>query len=325
MLRQFHIDGDQDSEFTIGYSSLKEIGLKSVVSPKVSTYLGPVFYLQYACNKAGSVRLSEYMKIVRYHVDLRRRFGELSNFDRSSGKLVLSETDLDEYVSTFGIPLELSPELRGFYVQSVARRIMFLFDHRRSGKVSIKRLLLENVTLSTEAFMKLYTLYLDMDIDGNGLLSKSELARYPGGLLSVHAIDRIYETFQTYEADMDFKGYLDLMYVLEHPSHPSSIRYVWKLLDVNSAGRIGEKEFLPFHTAILKPFPAAPYKPVHLFHETMDILNITSCTHVTLSQLLSADSKSATSVMNMLIDTHAFYLYDNREALLLTAMQKQSA
>jgi len=64
-----------------------------------------------------------------------------------------------------------------------------------------------------------YDQYLKLDQDKNGMLKKSELARYHGGFTPIF-IDRIFEEYQTFEGEMDYKTFLDFVLAMESKKSP---------------------------------------------------------------------------------------------------------
>lgn len=85
-----------------------------------------------------------------------------------------------------------------FYVITAARKIMFYLDHRRTGKIKIKDLLLSPILAELQEIqkgnlndekgkmynwfsfnhsLKVYEKYLALDKDHNGMLSRQELSR----------------------------------------------------------------------------------------------------------------------------------------------------
>lgn len=63
--------------------------------------------------------------------------------------------------------------------------------------------------------MRVYEKYLKLDIDHNGLLKKTELIKYNSGLTSIF-VDRIFEEYQTFEGEMDYKTFLDFVLAMEN-------------------------------------------------------------------------------------------------------------
>mmetsp|Transcript_40442 Transcript_40442/g.35896 ORF Transcript_40442/g.35896 Transcript_40442/m.35896 type:complete len:133 (-) Transcript_40442:218-616(-) len=85
--------------------------------------------------------------------------------------------------------------------------------------------------------MRVYEKYLKLDSDHNGLLRKTELIKYSSGLTSIF-VDRIFEEYQTFEGEMDYKTFLDFVLAMENKKSPQAIQYFWRIIDVNNKGAI---------------------------------------------------------------------------------------
>lgn len=90
---------------------------------------------------------------------------------------------------------------------------------------------------SVQSSLRVYDQYLKLDTDHNGMLKKDELARYSSGLTNIF-IDRVFEEYQTFEGEMDYKTFLDFVLAMENKKTPQSIQYFWRILDVYNKGGI---------------------------------------------------------------------------------------
>lgn len=72
---------------------------------------------------------------------------------------------------------------------------------------------------SRQFALKVYDRYLKLDTDHNGLLKKTELMKYSWGLTNVF-FDRVYEEFQTFEGEIDYKTFLDFVLAMENKKTP---------------------------------------------------------------------------------------------------------
>lgn len=68
---------------------------------------------------------------------------------------------------------------------------------------------------SQDSALKVYDKYIKLDTDSNGLLSKAELAKYSWGFSDIF-IDRVFEEYQTFEGEMDYKTFLDFVLAVEN-------------------------------------------------------------------------------------------------------------
>ena len=101
--------------------------------------------------------------------------------------------------------------------------------------------------------------FLNLDSDHNGLLSRKELDKYNGGNLNPVFLDRIFQgtinppsnptqyltnhtyiELMTYSGEMDYRTFLDFVLALENIHSPSSISFLFKVLDVHSCGVLSE-------------------------------------------------------------------------------------
>ena len=255
------------------------------------------------------------------------------------GQGYLRECDLENFVSELVPSLKALESLQAdfipFYVFTVVRKFMFFLDPRRSGAVSIKDILTSpflsdllslrhspNLSwFSADSAIKVYMSYLEIDLDGNGMLSQAELLKYSHAMLTPAIVERIFQEYMTYQGELDYKGFLDLILTIENKDTEASKKYIWKLLDTNRSGYIQLPELRYFVQSVVKTLAAGQpvlYKVDDLCSEFLDMFGIGDVGHLTWSDLVK--NMQSGNVLLMLVDAHAFYLYDNRESLLI---QKQ--
>lgn len=83
---------------------------------------------------------------------------------------------------------------------------------------------------------RIHATFVRLDTDGNSLLSREELAAYDHGGLSAAAVSRVFAISRNYDGQLDYKGYLDFMLAHEYPLRPPSLKYLFRLLDVDHTG-----------------------------------------------------------------------------------------
>ena len=69
------------------------------------------------------------------------------------------------------------------------------------------------------------------------MLKKHELSNYAKGLTKIF-IDRIFEEYQTFEGEMDYKTFLDFVLAMENKKSPQALQYFWRVLDIYHKGAI---------------------------------------------------------------------------------------
>ena len=92
-----------------------------------------------------------------------------------------------------------------------------LYDHLRQQDMSIEDSM--NNWFSLQSYQRVYDQFLELDQDKNGMLKKTELAKYAPGLTDIF-IDRVFEEFKTFEGEMDYNGFLDFVLAMENKKTP---------------------------------------------------------------------------------------------------------
>ena len=104
---------------------------------------------------------------------------------------------------------------------------------------------------SVQSSLRVYDQYLKLDTDKNGMLRKRELAKYSPGLTSIF-VDRIFEEYQTFEGEMDYKNFLDFVLAMENKKTPQALKYFWRVLDVFHKGAIDTFVINMFFRAVIQ-------------------------------------------------------------------------
>uniref|UniRef100_A0A5K3FYD9 Serine/threonine-protein phosphatase 2A regulatory subunit B'' subunit gamma n=1 Tax=Mesocestoides corti TaxID=53468 RepID=A0A5K3FYD9_MESCO len=256
-----------------------------------------------------------------------------------TGDGYLRESDLENYIC------ELIPsltKLRGvdsafktFYVCTATRKFFFFLDPLRAGRVRISDILASgyldamlelretNITLeqleanwfSFESAKRVYASYLHLDDDRNGMLSRQELSGYNNGTLTDAFLDRVFQECLTYEGEMDYKAYLDFVLAMENRHEPQAIIFLFRILDLGGQGRLCSRTLEYFFSAVeerLGPSPDVP-RSCDVLNEIFDMVKPRHPDYITLDDLLR--SGKGDTVLSILFDIQAFFMYENREAL----------
>jgi serine/threonine-protein phosphatase 2A regulatory subunit B'' len=333
LLNAFAVPHPSSGELIISYSDFKRIHSRIQDRPSLNRFLTPVIFLKLSSGHSGSVRLSVVMQFINSKIQKERMHIQLQYYDMI-GHGYLRESDLEnfifELISSLTGLASLEPDFVQFYVYTAVRKFMFCLDPRRLGRVSISDLLtapaLEellalrsaqvspNNWFSVSCSVGVYMRYLEMDLDGNGMLAPGELKKCPGAALSDFTVERIFQEYMTYERELDYKGYLDMVLAMENKDEAVSRKYWWRLIDVERRGTVGRREIDACFRSILLSLnqdAAQMYKLADLFNEVMDMIGLSNQTEMKLEDVLKHPQGGL--VLRMLTDAHAFYLYENRE------------
>ena len=244
--------------------------LRPHVPPRALRYMSPAFFLSFPPDSEGRISATAFFKRLCSSICIAKTRITLQFYDQSNrGRL--RETDIENYI--FNLIPDLPPlagmstAFHPFYVFTATRRFMFFLDPKRTGSIPIKRLVTSEIMeelldlgmegkdggdnwFSAENSLRVYSQYLELDKDQNGLLSKTELQSYTGTSrqpvrLTPAFIDRIYSEITTYqttqtgsatpkEGEMDYKTFLDFVLAMENKKTKEGLRYFWRLITLPS-------------------------------------------------------------------------------------------
>jgi Ca2+-binding EF-hand superfamily protein len=304
-------------------------------------------FLKFPRDKNGCINIAHFVAfVVRKARRVETRM-QLSYYD-VLGRGYLREKDMENFVFEL-IPTlpqlsSLREEFYPFYVFTAVRKFFFFLDPKRTGRIHIKDLLSSNLLselyelrqnnmdasdiagnwFSTQSALKVYGAYLELDVDQNGMLSKTELGRYGQGMLTDVIIERVFDEYQTYkdsetgEREMDYKTFLDFVLAMENRSTRQALQYFWKLIDIRHQGFIDGFVINYFFGAIVKMLQVQKFDVASVDDvkdEIFDMVKASTSGIITLQDLINC--RQGGVVLSMLIDAAAFWRYDNRENLMM--------
>lgn len=265
---------------------------------------------------------------------------QLTYYD-SLGFGYLREKDLENYVfellPTLSQLKALQEAFYPFYVFTAVRRFFFFLDVRRRGGVRVCDLLLSRVFVdffemrnevvderelasnwfSVQSALRIYGAYLELDKDQNGTLSPEELGNYSSAVLTETFLHRVFQEFQTYDGEMDYRTFLDFVLAMENPNTVASMAYFWRVLDINHNGKIDAFVIRYFYQGIKKVLENRDFDTVaddDVVDEIFDMARPKNLNYITFEDLVASGQGSR--IVSVLTDAHAFWEYDNRESLL---------
>jgi len=308
-----------------------------------SRFFTAKLFLKFPRDAFGCIAIAPFFAYIVRKIRLLHTRVDLSFYD-SMGNGYFREKDMENFIFEL-IPTlpqlnSLQEDFYPFYVFSAVRKFFFFLDPKRTGRIHMRDILCSKILeellemrqedpidepesnwFSVEATTKVYRVYLELDIDTNGLLNKSELVHYGHGMLTDVFIDRVFEEYQTYKendkCEVDYKTFLDFALALGSKHCAEALHYFWKLLDIKHQGFIDGFTIKYFFRAIerkLRDKKIEVPSEDDVIDEIFDMVKPSTPDKITLQDLLHCGQGG--TVVSMLIDVAAFWRYDNREYFL---------
>eukprot|EP00871_Galdieria_phlegrea_P001402 jgi/Galph1/2262/GphlegSOOS_G936.1 len=292
--------------------------------------------LVYYCNKK-LLAVRYLLKLVFFYCDDRNGTISEASFQSfiENEIIMASPTLLKKFSSSF-FP---------YYACTVSRKVFFFLDVPKRGFIKLQSLasnplfleLLEidsNQTaveneqngvsrwFSAENALFLYEKYLELDLDGNGMLSKKELSGFGNGTLTDTFLSRFFEECVSYksenssEDEIDYRMYLDLVLILTNISSKPALNALFRILDSRGNGILNVFDLDFFYKGLKSSldrmgFEAPPLE--HLVSEIFDMVHPRNGWEITMKDLERCGCCG--TVIGILIDATVFIEYENREAV----------
>ncbi|CAK81725.1 unnamed protein product (macronuclear) [Paramecium tetraurelia] len=330
-----NISPPDDKKERINYNSFLTIA--SQLPIKCRHFFSASTFLKFDRDEYGRIDIVAFFHSIVRKVNLFQTRIQISLYD-SIGNGYLREKDLENYIfeliPTFPQLEKLDQNFYPFYVITAVRKFFFFLDSKRTGRIYIKDMLTspilaelyelrqEKLTLeelgqnwfSKQSALKVYERYLKLDNDHNGLLSKQELSKYSWGLTDIF-IDRVFEEYQTFEGEMDYKTFLDFVLAMENKKSQQAIQYFWRILNVYHKPAIDSFVINMFFRPIIQKLEHKDkfgFNVEDVKDEIFDMAKPAISTAITLTDLQNCGQGDI--IISMLIDAKAFYEYDQRES-----------
>ncbi|OEL14051.1 putative serine/threonine-protein phosphatase 2A regulatory subunit B'' subunit TON2 [Dichanthelium oligosanthes] len=177
---------------------------------------------------------------------------------------------------------------------------------------------------SLTSAQRICDMFLALDKDQNGTLSKQELKEYADGTLTEIFIERVFDEHVRRSKvgggnsrEMDFESFLDFVLALENKDTPEGLTYLFRCLDLNGRGFLTTADIHTlFRDVHQKWIEGGNYELCieDVRDEIWDMVKPADPLRISLSDLLSC--KQGGTIASMLIDVRGFWAHDNRENLL---------
>ncbi len=267
-------------------------------------------YLMFPKDERGEILVESFLRFVKRSLDVEvislQLIAQVHSNDSSLG--FINEQELERFILAkipeVGACQELPESFYPYYVFTASRRFLFFLDSRRTRRISVKKLahsavmeellFLQRISqhadyidqqtanqiasnwFSGSNALRVFSLYVELDSDQNGMLNQDELGAFTGPnndqvQLTRTAVRRIFEENITYHPmEMDYKvssvgdasnphiphthpgppiprtprtphtpqTFLDLYLALEYKSTVEAMTYFWRVLDIDKCGKL---------------------------------------------------------------------------------------
>lgn len=320
------------------------------VGPKCKRFFCPSNFMKFEKDESGRIAILPFYLYVMRTVSLTQARIDMSELDED-GDGFLQAHEMEAYIRGL-IPnlaqlRDMPSAFLQMYCRIAAHKFFFFCDPYRRGKLCIKKVLLSNCLaelmelhqeneeevadseqgenwFSLTTAQRICDMFLGLDKDMNGTLSKQELREYADGTLTDIFIERVFdEHIRRGKSgggncrEMDFDSFLDFVLALENKDTPEGLTYLFRCLDLGGRGCLTTTDIHTlFRDVHQKWIEGGNYDLCieDVKDEIWDMVKPSDPLRITLADLLSC--KQGGTVASMLIDVRGFWAHDNRENLL---------
>ncbi|KAG6434166.1 hypothetical protein SASPL_105788 [Salvia splendens] len=322
----------------------EQIGLKC------RRFFSPSNFMKFEKDESGRISILPFYLYVMRTVSLTQARIDMSELDEDSDGF-LQPHEMENYIGGL-IPnlAQLRDMPDGFvqmYCRIAAHKFFFFCDPHKRGKACIKKVLLSNCLqelmelhqeseeeatdteqaenwFSLTSAQRICDMFLALDKDMSGSLSKQELRDYADGTLTDIFIERVFDEHvrrgkngNGNAREMDFESFLDFVLALENKDTSEGLTYLLRCIDLNGRGFLTTADIHTlFRDVHQKWIEGGNYELCieDVRDEIWDMVKPADPLRITLADLLAC--KQGGTVASMLIDVRGFWAHDNRENLL---------
>ncbi|KAH9506121.1 Serine/threonine-protein phosphatase 2A regulatory subunit B'' subunit gamma [Dermatophagoides farinae] len=162
--------------------------------------------------------------------------------------------------------------------------------------------------------IRLYNMYIDLDDDHNGMISKLELRKF--GNFNELFVEQLFDVCMTYNKEIDFKTFIDIILALENRKEIQSQHFFFTILDINHCHYLDDYVLRYFFKAIENQMRRQGQEPIRFddfSNEIYDMIRPQKHSRRIYFDDLVA-SGHADTIISILIDFNGFYAYENRDS-----------
>ncbi|KAL7748988.1 hypothetical protein RI367_005637 [Sorochytrium milnesiophthora] len=200
-----------------------------------------------------------------------------------------------------------------------------LFELRDASKVAPD--LLDTNSFTRENVLKLHNHFRSLDTNDDGLLSRTEFARFRGAVFTPAFAEQVYANYPTVRGQLTWSAYIDLNLALDNVHTPQALQYALmpKILDVKHQGYLDEftiRWFLRARDALITHLRGTANDVfAHMQHLGLEPFNLVDIENEIFDMARAADTRRITAadlmrcgvggtIASILIDGTALGQYD---------------
>ncbi|XP_002968661.2 probable serine/threonine-protein phosphatase 2A regulatory subunit B'' subunit TON2 [Selaginella moellendorffii] len=320
------------------------------IGPKCRRFFSPSNFMKFEKDEYGRIAILPFYLYVMRTVSLTQARIDMSELDED-GDGLLQPPEMEAYIRGLFPNLaqlrDIPVPFLSMYCRIAARKFSFFCDPHRRGKLCIKKILLSNCLaelmelhreneeevsegehtenwFSLGSAQRICDVFLALDKDMNGTLSKQELQDYADGTYTTIFIERVFDEHVRRgkggggkAREMDFDSFLDFVLSLENRDTPEGLTYLFRCLDLQNRGFLSTGDVHTLFRDVHKKWIEGGNYDLcidDVKDEIWDMVKPKDPLKVTLADLLAC--RQGGTVASMLVDVRGFWAHDNRENLL---------
>lgn len=328
----------EDGTERLNYDSFLKIA--KGLPPKCRHFFSASTFLKFDRDEYGRIDAVSFFHSVVRKVSLFQTRIQISLYDTyGNGYLLYNglERFVEELLPTFPNLASMTENMKKRYMDIALSKFSFFLDPKRLGKVFIKDILTSpilaelydlrsdkndeefiNNWFSLQNAKKVVDLFNRLDENKDRLLDINELSKFQWGLTPLF-LQRVLDQYTSAKNGhkLDFKGFVELILIMENRKTNQSIYYLFNCLDIFNNGYIDAFVVNMFFKEVMKKLLSRDadsdknFKVEDVKDEIFDMANPRNPKIIMLQDLLKCGQGD--TVLSIMIDAKAFFDYDQRE------------
>ena len=207
------------------------------------------------------IRIFNIQKMFSFMIDLIYNFSVLS----------VSEESFSEFISKYSNNIELlknafkneDEPLKEYYIPYITSHFAFKYNNLKQDHLNFREIIfsedlqnflnMDNIPkssnpLTNTQFFKVYSFFLRLDSQKQGLLDREDLKHFGSDTFSNVFLNRLFEIFQTYDdGKFDFTLFLQFRNAVENIKSTQGTNLFFNAIDIDGKGYISPDDILYFY------------------------------------------------------------------------------